>query len=256
MAEENKNVEHQDEQTKDEVSSTQTTEQKTPKNDLREKLAIPLPDVDVEIKPTLKLANFAGDNSNVKIANFIRIFESLAKRSNWSEEEMKWNLVSYLEEDALDYYVEHVLANKEIDWKQAKKNTIDRFDQFQIEPFMEFLSFKWTPDMNLKQYFKKMRALGVASDLDEKKIIDGLTRGLPSHLRTELSHVTDLLQWSAVAHCLQQRLDDRNSFKHGNNGPWKGRGRGNRNRQNKPRSGHQQNEHLNASNTVGSHQTA
>lgn len=249
MSEENKNLE-QVEQTKEEVKSSQVV------NDLREKLALPLPDVDVEIKPALKLANFSGDDSNVKIANFIRIYENLAKRTKWSEEEMKWNLVSYLEEDALDYYVEHILANEELDWKQAKENTIRRFDQFQIEPFMEFLSFKWTPDMKLKHYFNKMRALGVASNLDEKKIIDGLTRGLPMNLRAELTSVTDLLQWSSVAQMLQQRLDDHHPYnKHQS---WKGR-RGNRNRQNKSRSGHPQNlqnDHLNNSNAVGLHQNA
>ena len=219
MSEENKQQQHQEEEHKD-VSSTQTTDEQKAAEQPKEKVIQPLPSTSV--KPAtihFKLSDFSGDYSGAKIANWIRLYESLAKRSDWSEEEMKWNLASYLEQEAFDFYVEHVLSKKDFEWKQAKQSIVQRFDQFEIDPFMQFLSHKWTPQIELKDYFKKMRALGVAAGLKEEDILAGLTRGLPAHLRSELSFVTSLQQWVAVAFCLQQRLDEHGGY----HKSWKGK---------------------------------
>ena len=223
---------HPEEEQK-EVSSTQATtndqaadpkpEQPAP----LEKVITPLPDSDVKPSAPFKLFSFIGDNSEVKIANWIRVYESMANRSGWSDDEKTWNLPSYLEQEAFDYYVDQVLI-KNPDWKQAKQSMLTRFDQYDVEAFMEFLSFKWSPRVELKEYFKKMRAMGMASNLREEEILAGLNRNLPTHLRTELQFVTSLQQWVAVAFCLQQKVDQNNSSNY-SKGTWKGRrgGRGN-----------------------------
>jgi len=196
---------------------------------------VQLTKTDVAAKSDFKLFSFNGDNSKVKISNWLSLFENLAKRSNWSEEEMQWNLANYLDEDAFDFYIEHVLS-KDSNWNEAKKAMLERFDQYEIEPFVEFLSVKWTPQIELKEYFKKMRALGIASGLKEEDIVNGLTRGVPAHLRNELLVVKTLQQWANVAHLLQQRFTDHNSKRNGN---WKSRGNQHRNRNpNKPRMNH------------------
>lgn len=240
MSDENK--QHQEDEHK-EVSSTQTTdEQPTGTADRqpqsKEKVITPLPTTTVKPSSGFKLFSYNGDNSKAKIMNWIRMYENLAARSGWTDEEMKWNLASYLEQEAFDFYVEHVLS-KNLEWSEAKQSLLKRFDQFEIEPFMEFLSHKWTPQLELKEYFKKMRALGVAAGLKEEDILSGLTRGLPVHLRSELSFVTSLQQWVAVAFCLQQRLED-NHGHYNKNQSWKGRRNSRNNRQNKPRNNHQQ----------------
>jgi len=240
MAEEHK---QQDNDNK-EVSSTQQQNDGEQKADVKpkEKVIEPLSTTSVKPSTPFRLISYTGDNSKVKIANWIRMYENLAARVDWSDEDMKWNLSSYLDQEAFDFYVEHVLA-KDLDWKQAKQSIVTRFDQFEIEPFMEFLSHKWSPQIELKEYFKKMRALGIAAGLKEEDILAGLTRGLPVHLRNELSFVSSLQQWVAVAFCLQQRLDDNHGHFHKNQ-PWKGRRGGrnqNRNQNNKSRSNHQQN---------------
>jgi len=247
------NAPRQDEEHQKEVSSTQTTEDQTIQKTAeqpKEKVIEPLVVSKVKPNSNFKLFSFTGDHCGAKIMNWIRMYENLAARSDWSEEEMLWNLSSYLEQEAFDFYVEHVLA-KNLDWKQAKQLMIKRFDQYELEPFMEFLSHKWTPQIELKEYFQKMRALGYAVGLKEEDIISGLTRGLPVHLRSELSFVTSLQQWVAISFCLQQRLDE-NSY---GNRPWKGRrNNGGRNRgPNKQRSNHQQNQDhsLLASNSAG-----
>lgn len=228
MAEENK--QHQEDEPK-EVSSTQATtddQTVTPKADQppKEKVIVALPSTDAKppTSASFKLFAFIGDNSEAKIMNWIRMYENLADRSAWSDEEKKWNLPSYLEQDAFDYYIEHVLS-KDLDWKQSKQAMVQRFDQYELEAFMEFLSHKWSPRMELKEYFKKMRGLGMAAGLKDEEILAGLTRGLPVPLRSELNFVTSLQQWVAVAFCLQQRQEENGS----NYKPWKGRrgGRGN-----------------------------
>lgn len=236
MPEDNKS--HQEEESKEVSSTQQTTDEQNGEKQRKEKVIQPLPECDLKPSATFKLFPFSGDNSKAKIQNWIRMYESLAKRSGWSEEEMKWNMSSYLEEEAFDFFVEHVLS-KEQDWQQVKQTMLQRFDQFDIEPFMEFLSHKWSPQIELKEYFKKMRALGVAAGLKEEEILSGLTRGVPVHLRSELSFVTSLQQWVAIAFCLQQRLDE-----HGNhynkNQPWKGRRNQGRNQsRNSKRTNHQ-----------------
>lgn len=218
---------HEDEQK--EVSSTQTTiddQTAVPKSGQppKEKVITPLPVVAVKPSASFKLFHFSGDDSEAKIMNWIRMYENMATRSGWSEEEMKWNLPSYLEREAFDYYVEHVLS-KNPDWTAARQAMVQRFDQYELEAFMEFLSHKWTPRIELKEYFKKMRGLGMAANLKEEDILVGLTRGLPVHLRSELNFVTSLQQWVAVAFCLQQRLEDTNS---NYNKQWKGGRRGGR----------------------------
>jgi len=235
MPEDNKS--HQEENK--EVSSTQQTDEQSVEKQRKEKVIQPLPECDLKPAATFKLFPFSGDNSKVKIQNWIRMYESLAKRSGWSQDEMKWNMSSYLEDEAFDFFVEHVLTKGE-DWQQVKQVMLQRFDQFEIEPYMEFLSHKWSPQIELKEYFKKMRGLGVAAGLKEEEILAGLSRGVPVHLRSELSFVTSLQQWVAIAFCLQQRLDE-NGNHYSKNQPWKGRRNQNRNqsRSSNKRSNHQ-----------------
>lgn len=259
MSDENNKQQPEEEQK--EVSSTQaTTSDQTadPKPERPASLAksvSPLPDSDVKPSAPFKLFSFIGDNSEVKIANWIRVYESMANRSGWSEDEKTWNLPSYLEQEAFDYYVEHVLT-KNPDWKQAKQAILTRFDQYELEPFMEFLSLKWTPRMELKELFKKARSVGMATGLKEEEIIAGLNNKLPQHLRNELTFVKSLGQWVAVAFCLQQKVDQNQNNSNYGKGPWKGRrgGRGNSRggNPNKPRSNQGDHAGLMVSNLVHS----
>lgn len=231
MSEEN-NKQHQDDEQK-EVSSSQatttTTDDQTtatPKVEQKPKVFVALPSSDAKpaTSDSFKLFSFSGDHSEARIMNWIRVYENMADRSGWTDDQKKWNLPSYLEADAFDYYVEHVLSKK-LDWTQARQQLVQRFDQYELEAFMEFLSHKWAPRMELKEYFKTMRGLGMAAGLKDEEIIAGLNRGLPPNLRSELDFVTSLQQWVAVAFCLQQRLEDSSnpSYK-----PWKGGRRGGR----------------------------
>lgn len=98
---------------------------------------------------------------------------------------------------------------------------------------MQFLSHKWSPKAEtIKDYFKKMRALGFSSNLKEKDILAGLSRNLPKHLRDEFSCVTSLQQWISVAFLLQLRFEGRSHQSNFNkHQPWRNR-KGSRNRQN------------------------
>ena len=232
MAEENNKQLLEDEQK--EVSSTQTNgDEETVSSKIsqppKERVITALPMTDVKPSASFKLSSFSGDDSEIKIINWIRMYENLALRSDWSEEAMKWNLPSYLEAKAFDFYIEQVL-NKNLNWWQAKQLMVRRFDQYDLEPFMEFLSHKWTPRIELKEHFKMMRALGMEAGLKDEDILTRLSHNLPLNLRQELDFVTSLQQWVAVAFCLQQKLDENNP--NYNQKSWKGRrgGRGNSNR--------------------------
>jgi len=237
---------HQEEENK-EVSSSQPTSTHQTNGDahpLKVKDTTPLPETNVKPSTThFKLCSFIGDDCKMKINNWIRMYESYAKRCDWQPDEMKWNLPSYLEEQAFDFYVEYVLS-KDLDWEASKQSILKRFDQYETESFMEFLSCKWSPQMDLKEYFKKTRALGIESGLSDEEILQGLTRGVPAHLRTELSLATSLQQWVAIASCLEDRLKGSYYNKHQS---WKGGrrnnsgGRGGNRPGNRPKSNHQQN---------------
>lgn len=265
-------VKNQENEHREEVSSTQATveEQTNDGSKVIEKSVIvePLPEAPVKpLTQQFKLFSYTGDNDKAKISNWVRLYESLGQRADWSHDDLKWNMASYLEGEAFDFYVEHVLA-KELEWTQARQVMLDRFNKYDIEPYMEFLSFKWSPQMELKEYFKKMRALGYDAGIDTKAMLSGLTRGLPVHLRTEMDSVTSLQQWCAVASCLQQRLEESSHYnKHHSN--WKGgrrggngnanrgtRGQSKRNSHQNPSSEHQNVSAHNGSNHVIEHNEA
>lgn len=233
---------HQEEEQK-EVSSTQqtsTTDQIQDKGFQPEvKEYTPLPTTDVKSKSSFKLFSYTGDKCAAKILNYIKMYENLAQRAGWTDEEMKWNLVSYLEEEAFDYYIENVLSKaNDLDWEKAKQSILSRFDRYESDPYMDLLRYKWSPRVSLREHFIRVRALGINANRSAEDIIKHLNRIVPAHYVAELGHATDLQQWSNVCSVLEAKdIQQKNSHNNGgyNQGKWNRRG----NRHSKPRSNQQ-----------------
>lgn len=125
------------------------------------------------VKPKLQI--FKGMDDKVSIENWIKRFEMLSKFYKWSESKKIVILGNYLEDDALNWYIENTDNEK---WPEIKEKLINRFGVQTVEPIVEFFNLKYDVKTGVKEYFEKKRRFGVLAKLSESQMIPIMIQGL------------------------------------------------------------------------------
>jgi hypothetical protein len=125
------------------------------------------------IKP--KLQTFKGQDDKVSIENWLKRFEMLSKYYKWSERKKVLMLGNYLEDDALNWYIENT---DEFNYLELTEKLINRFGVQTVEPIVEFFNLKYDPKIGIKEYFEQKRRFGVLAKLTEQQMIPIMIQGL------------------------------------------------------------------------------
>ena len=112
-------------------------------------------------KPKMQI--FKGLDDKVNIENWLKRFEMISMFYNWSDNEKLIMLGDYLEDDALNWYIENYTSDN---YEQMKNKLISRFGLETVDPIIEFVNLKYD------------NKLGVAAKLTESQMIPLMINGL------------------------------------------------------------------------------
>ncbi len=107
------------------------------------------------IRPKIQV--FKGMDGKVSIENWIKRFDMLSNYYKWSEPKKIIMLGNYLEDDALDWYIENTDSDN---WAEITDKLITRFGVQTVEPIVEFFNLKYDVKTGIKEYFEKKRRFG------------------------------------------------------------------------------------------------
>ena len=122
-----------------------------------------------------KLQVFKGVSDKVKIDNWLKRYEMLANYYKWSDKTKIVMLGNYLEDDALNWYIENCNDN----YVELKTKLINRFGLETVEPIIEFVNIRYDIKSGIKEYFETKRRYGVAAQLTESQMIPLMINNLP-----------------------------------------------------------------------------
>ena len=137
------------------------------------------PPKSVSTKSKPKLQIFKGNGDKVSIENWLKRFEMLAKFYEWTESDQVVMLGNYLEDDAMNWYIENV---NDYNYKPIKIKLMTRFGLETVEPIVDFVNTKYDTKQGIKEYFETKRRLGAAASLTEEQMIPLLIQGLHSKM--------------------------------------------------------------------------
>jgi hypothetical protein len=126
-----------------------------------------------DIKPKIQI--FKGMDDKVSIENWLKRFEMLSFYYKWSERKRIIMLGNYLEDDALNWYIENTDNSN---YNELKEKLINRFGVQTVEPIVEFFNLKYDSKSGVKEYFEKKRRFGVLAKLTEQQMIPIMIQGL------------------------------------------------------------------------------
>ena len=124
-------------------------------------------------KPKIQI--FKGLNDKVSIENWIKRFEMLAVYHKWSDTRKGIMLGNFLEDDALNWYIENYENDNYV---ELKFKMLSRFGLETVEPIIEFVNLKYDIKTGIKDYFETKRRLGVLAKLTEAQMIPLLIHNL------------------------------------------------------------------------------
>ena len=164
--------------------------------------------MDKSSKPKIQIYKGLGDK--VTIENWLKRFEMLAQFYNWSEKVKIVMLGNYLEDDALNWYIEN--SNDSYVEMKVKLNT--RFGIETVEPIVEFVNHRYDFKTGIKDYFETKRRYGVAAKLTESQIIPLMINNLPQKMSEHFTAVKPktFAEFYSIAKTAENHFK-RNSFK-------------------------------------------
>ncbi|RWS01610.1 Retrotransposable element Tf2 protein type 1-like protein [Dinothrombium tinctorium] len=92
----------------------------------------------IELKPKIQV--FKGLDDKVTIHNWLKRYEMLSEYFGWDERRKIIMLGNYLEDDALNWYIENCVN---INFEQTKESLVERFGIPVVEPIVEFMNLKY-----------------------------------------------------------------------------------------------------------------
>ena len=116
-------------------------------------------------KPKLQI--FKGCGDKISIENWLKRFEMLAKYYKWSENSKIVMIGNYLEDDALNWYIE----NSNDSYYELKVKLNNRFGIESVEPIVEFVNIRYNIKSGIKEYFENKRRYGNLAKLTEEQMI-------------------------------------------------------------------------------------
>ena len=163
------------------TTSTQTIADKTANEKPLEEVDVSSSDTEMEApavvstKSKPKLQIFKGVGDKVSIENWIKRFEMLSIHYKWVESEQVIMIGNYLEDDAMNWYIENCSDNN---FSNLKHKLISRFGLETVEPIVEFINTKYDIKNGVKEYFETKRRLGIAAKLTEEQMIPLMVHNL------------------------------------------------------------------------------
>ena len=125
-----------------------------------------------------KIQVFKGIGDKVKIENWLKRFEMLSNYFKWSEKTKVVMMGNYLEDDALNWYIENCSDN----YSELKIKLNNRFGLETVEPIIEFVNHRYDVKTGIKDYFETKRRYGVAAKLTESQMIPLMINNLPQKM--------------------------------------------------------------------------
>ena len=137
-------------------------------------------DTEVNLNDTFKskpkIQIFKGIGDKVTIENWLKRFEMLSQFRNWPNKTKVVMLGNFLEDDALNWYIENSIDNNFAD---IKEKLINRFGLESVEPIIECINHRYDVKTGIKDYFETKRRYGIAAKLTEAQIIPIMINNLP-----------------------------------------------------------------------------
>ena len=124
-------------------------------------------------KPKIQI--FKGFNDRITIENWLKRYEMISKFYNFNNKNKVIILGNFLEDEALNWYVENC---NDYDFESLKIKLIARFGIETVEPIVEFFNLKYNIKTGIKSYFEEKRRYGVSAKLTEIQMIPIMIQGL------------------------------------------------------------------------------
>ena len=129
----------------------------------------------IQSKSKPKLQIFKGFEDRVSIENWLKRFEMIAKYYSYTNKDKVVMLGNYLEDDALNWYIEN---SNDFNFDNLKVKLIARFGIETVEPIVEFFNLKYDIKSGIKEYFESKRRYGNSAKLTEQQMIPIMIQGL------------------------------------------------------------------------------
>ena len=165
-------------------------------------------------KPKLQI--FKGQNDKVTVENWFKRFEMLSKFYKWSDSQELVMLGNYLEDDALNWYIENY---QDKIYSELKDKMNSRFGLETVEPIVEFVNLRYDFKTGIKEYFETKRRLGVAAKLTESQMIPLLILNLPNKMAECFTAVkpSTFAEFYAIAKTAENNFKKSNFVKQNSN---------------------------------------
>ena len=150
---------------------------------------------------------YKGLNDKLTIENWFKRFEIISDYYKWNNDKKIIMLGNYLEDDALNWYLENLEIN---DWNELKENLISRFSLGSADPMIEFVEYKYDFKVGIKDYFEKKRRLGILAKLNESQIIPIMIQGLNYQFKSHFVTVQpkSYSEFYRIAKAIEDNLND------------------------------------------------
>lgn len=121
-----------------------------------------------------KLQVFKGNGDKISIENWLKRYEMIAGHQEWSEKDKNVMLGNYLEDDALNWFIENCSDS----YDDVKLKLINRFGVETVDPIIEFISIRYDIKLGIKDYFERKRRFGNLAKLSVEQMIPLLIHNL------------------------------------------------------------------------------
>ena len=154
---------------------------------------------------------YKGFNDKLSIENWFKRFELIAKLKKWNQNEKIIMLGNFLEDDALNWYLENCDTEN---WLELKTNLEARFSLGTIDPMTDFVNLKYDFKTGLKDYFEKKRRLGVLAKLNESQIVPIMIQGLHPKFKSHFLAVQpqNYIEFYRIAKAIEDNLNENFKF--------------------------------------------
>ena len=155
------------------------------------------------------LRSFSGINDNLTIDEWISLYE-FGRAQDTNEEKVR-NLMNYLSEKALSWYVQEVAKKTPpITWNDCKQRMLARFGANIERPLIVAIYRKFRENDSVEKYYSEKMTLLNQTNLPDIDKIALLTDGVPKHYQKSLvsTQISTPDQWFIIASRIEAMNSD------------------------------------------------
>ena len=139
-------------------------------------------------KKPLDIQKYKGHTSNIKIENWLKIYERVVKYMMWTEEESILYLSTYLEDDALEWYSSNL--DRYENFYDVKEDLTAQYGIGTSDPLKKALDVEYDPKTGIKPYFDNIKRYAGLAGLNQKNTLSILKQNLPNNIKDFIGGVT------------------------------------------------------------------